>query len=207
MTTLTPTTWHPDPDHPYRGHIIHTRNPIPRAWAEGAYGYSSGDVADYTPAQHAASLAYHEAGHAVVMDMLGVEVLGITGHADSACVDISNDNPLHGLLVGLAAGHEADGLFLAEAGLYTPERAWAAERRASGDQLQAARLCQEHLEQPLTYGVSDQVGDWEAASRSARVILDLRWGAVARLAEELLLCWEEGEVVMPGRVVRQVIGA
>lgn len=205
------TTWHPDHKNPNRGHTVHTRNPIPRAWATAKDGFSTKDVTRYTPAQERAAFAYHEAGHAIAMDLCGVRTKQITKQAQDkgglyAVVQTSgDDHPLDGLLVSAAAGHVAEVRFMREAGLYTPERAWAAERRASDDQHLADQLCREHLDQPLTYGTGSGVSDWEQASNVADTMLGLRWGALARLAEELILRWQDGDLVMPERLINQII--
>lgn len=208
MSTPT-TTWHPEPDSLCEGHVVHTRNPIPDAWEQG--GIDTAALTRYTPAQRSAALAHHEAGHAVAWTLCGVEVeritLGGPGGLGAAVHPRSDGCAVSSLLVGLAAGHVAEARFLAEAGLYTPERAWAAERLAETDQRGADRLCRKYLDRPLTYGVGADAGDWGRASEIAGTMLGVSWGAVACLAEELVLCWEEGETVMPGRVVRQFIGA
>lgn len=204
------TTWYPDHQSPYKGHIVHTRSPIPRAWKEASPGVSSGQLANYTPAQQLAVSAYHEAGHAAVLDLCGVEPARIVKaenaeETDAFVQPVGSEHLLNALLVGVAAGHMSEIRFLAEAGLYTPERAWVAERRGSLDQYMADQLCREHLGRPLTYGTGAELSDWERASNTANAMLGVRWGAVARLAEELLLQWEEGDLVMPARQIRQIL--
>ncbi|MET9712570.1 hypothetical protein [Nocardiopsis alba] len=201
------TTWHPDPESLCDGHLVHTRNPIPRAWEQAPAEATTHLLTDYTPAQQAAALAYHEAGHAIVWDLCGVTVDRIAlGEVEGLAASTSpreDEYPLESVLVGLAAGYVAEARFLAEAGLYTPERAWATERHAATDQRHADRLCREHLGHPLRYGDGDGVSDWEQASKSADLMVSVRWGNLVRLAEELIWSWEEGDHVMPARVISQ----
>ncbi len=209
---MTTTTWHPDHANPCQGHTVHTRSPIPRAWLEGPTGFSSDQVANYNPAQHLAVAAYHEAGHAAVLDLCGVQPSRIVtaanpeeGGGHAFVQTAGEDHSLSALLAGIAAGHVAEIRFLNEAGLYSLERAWAAERRASLDQYLATQLCREYLGQELTYGTGPDLSDWEQASTVANTMLGVRWGAVARLAEELILQWQEGDLVMPSRQIRQIL--
>lgn len=201
------TTWHPDPRSLCDGHLVHTRNPIPRAWEQAPPEATTHLLTDYTPAQQAAALAYHEAGHAIVWDLCGVKVDRIAlGEVESLAASThprEDEYHLDSVLLGLAAGYVAEARFLAEAGLYNPERAWATERHAATDQRHADRLCRKYLGRPLGYGDGEGVSDWAQASKSADLMVSVRWSHIARLAEELIFTWEEGERVMPARVIAQ----
>ena len=127
-------TWHPCPEALHEGHIVHTRAPVPQAWVQDTTGKSPSELFGYTPAEREAVLAHHEAGHAIVWELLGIPVEhithgGVEGYENlgAATCATGDSHLLAGVLIGLAAGHVAEARFIAEAGLYTPKRAWAAQ--------------------------------------------------------------------------------
>lgn len=211
ITTTRP-LWHPVSDaDPGADHVIHTLTPEPASWTQGPVGITTQDLIDLTPAQQRAALAHHEAGHAAVFTLCGVDVDRITYQETDdleARVHLvgGREYSVEALLIGLAAGWTAEVRWLEEAGLYTPVRAWAAERHAHTDQRQADRLCRDHYDAPLRYAdPHTRYGDWQTASDAAHTILGPFWGVTARLAEELLARWEEGQRVMPGRLIRHMV--
>lgn len=186
---------------------VRTRAPEPKAWTENP-DQDLDHITRLTPDQRRAALAHHEAGHAVTFTTLGIPVDKIayhggdtTGLGAATYITPETRYTIDGALTGLAAGCAAELLWLHEAGLHTPERAWATERLCHTDMTEADRLTRKHYDHPLSYGTHDH-GDWETATACARAILTTFWGPTVRLAEELLTRWEEGDTVMPGRMVR-----
>ncbi|MGQ4271026.1 hypothetical protein [Nocardiopsis changdeensis] len=202
------TRWHLGsdcaPDSPVR-----TRAPEPEAWTQDP-DQDLSRIIRLTPDQRRAALAHHEAGHAVAFTTLGIPVDKIvyhgvdgTGLGAATHTEGGRTYSIDGALVGLAAGCVAELLWLREAGLLTPERAWAAERLCHTDKAEADRLTRRHFDRPLGYGTHDR-GDWETASACAHAVLSTFWGPTVRLAEELLTRWEDGDTVMPARLIRTI---
>lgn len=146
--------------------------------------------------QHCA--AFHEAAHTVLLLKAGVVVKAVwiraviePDAAGDSSIGETETGPsvasLEPLLTALAAGERAEDRWMREAGLWSPVRAWAAERGGFHDRDYVRSLVRQHLKRELTYGVTDQEwSDYSAIQAAADQALDQEWGGVLALAGALL---------------------
>lgn len=88
-----------------------------------------------------------------------------------------------GALEVMAAGERAVSRWLAESGLWTPGRAWAADAGAAHDQAWAREVATD-AGSPLRYG-DGAAYDWWAAGARADTAFTRRWQDVLDLAEAI----------------------
>lgn len=141
------TTWHRNYDN-YACSVMPTlgltRNPVPAAWLAPA-PVSVDQIMDLSPDQERRVVCTHEAAHAVMYMAYGHRVESVTVHADQETHGHKAEvipAPAYGewseFALYSACGERASDRWLREAGLWTPERAWAVEREAGRDREQTA---------------------------------------------------------------------
>jgi hypothetical protein len=141
--------------------------------------------------------AFHEAAHTVLFLKAGIGVKAVWIRTDAGLPEVGEPIgrtemetsmvPLEQLLVAVAAGERAEDRWMREAGLWSPVRAWAAERSNIVDRGYVRSLVRQHLERELTYGVTDEGwSDYAAIHAAADQALDRAWGDVLALAGALL---------------------
>ena len=140
-------------------------------------------------------VATHESAHAVVYMAYGHRV-------ESVNVYPSGEQTVHGCKGSMvpmpgygewqefalhsAAGERASDRWLREAGLWTPERAWACEREAGEDRARTAEYVQLGAHTAMTYGSAGREHtDYAVIGDQADVILDRVWSKVRDLAAYL----------------------
>jgi ATP-dependent Zn protease len=140
--------------------------------------------------------AYHEAGHAVVHDALGIEVESVSIHPDGHTlgrVQLVRGGDAIDMVVALLAGRIAEESCPAGP-LPTGDR---------GDWRMIDSLLDSWVPDPI-----DQYRLWQKLDRRARELVAQEWSAIERVAELLLECEEiDGERVsvphMKGRTIRE----
>jgi hypothetical protein len=129
--------------------------------------------------------AIHEAGHAVAA-LLGRGHLhsaqitkGTATSTEGGITDCCNLNDGHAFAVFCAAGERATDRWLREAGLWTPERAVAAEVGARGDR---------HLFLSINpdVGFGDRQIDYRVVHDLADQAIDQQWPAITAVADALV---------------------
>jgi hypothetical protein len=157
-------------------------------------GYTNTDqIANYTPDEKLFDSAVHEAAHAVLYLATGHRIRGITIHAagdDSHGGQAQVDHaPFSGLwldfVTAAAAGERAQDRWLRESGLWTPGRAWVAERLAWDDRRQVAESTHTCLKQELSFGVRDDWTDYAWIMDRADEALDPLWDRVLTLTHHI----------------------
>ncbi|MFD7235070.1 hypothetical protein ACFWAT_07140 [Streptomyces syringium] len=181
------TAWHLNSDR-----ALFTRHPEPKAWVTGASLY---DCLDFPDATLRRSIAVHEAGHAVLCMAFGIPVaeirirddLGRTpGEGGAAWVKTGlNWRVSYMRYVAMcAAGERAQDRWMREMGLWTPQRAWAAERGAGDDRDQvgeALRTCG----MDLHFGANRPGVQYSTIQAVADSALSHLWDRLLRLAEAI----------------------
>lgn len=169
-----------------------TRHPEPVSAASATYY----EVADLRDADLRRSIAVHEAGHAVLGFAFGIPVaaicvredLGRAGEGPSAWVQWGKswDVPWRRYITMCAAGERAEDRRLREEGLWTPERAWVAERTAESDRQCVVDALRADCGMTLSYG-DDPVGDidYGTVTAAADAALHHLWDRVLSLAAAL----------------------
>ncbi|MGK5543789.1 hypothetical protein ACSNOH_03475 [Streptomyces sp. URMC 127] len=169
-----------------------TRHPEPPSTA-GATLY---DIAGLHGAALRRSIAVHEAGHAVLGFAFGIPVaaicvredLGMVGEGPAAWVQWGRywDVPWQRSITMCAAGERAEDRRLREEGLWTPERAWVAERTAESDRQCVADVLRAHCGMTLSYGCASAGAiDYATVTAAADAALDHLWDRVLSLAAAL----------------------
>ncbi|MFI2076236.1 hypothetical protein [Streptomyces triculaminicus] len=187
------TSWHLNTDRPY-----YTRHPEPADWGRGFF--NSLDGMDLDNATLRRALAVHEAGHAALCFAFGVPVvlmhlsedLGRTGPGFEplACVRTAPSGwriSYMAYAALCAAGERAQDRWLREMGLWTPKRAWAAERAAMEDRRMAAAALKDNCRRVLHYGDNRSTGSvyYGTVQTVADSALSHLWDRVLRLAAAL----------------------
>ncbi len=169
----------------------------------GVTGMRLRDVTGLSDGQRHWLNAVHEAGHVVMALAARVPVRQVRiVPADRAWEDGVDSQAPEGVgfseiyywhgsvrdgVAVLAAGERAQDRWLREAGLWTPDRAWAVERDGVIDRAQIAELCQRVTGRDLvTYGT--RRGRWDLGHVQQRVDAELgrRWPQVAAVAGALV---------------------
>lgn len=139
--------------------------------------------------------AHHEAGHAVLALLEGMPVRRATLVSNEKHAAHVEFGPMEGpwwpYAVMLAAGERAGDRWLHEAGLWTPARAWNAERTCGSDR----RKAEETVPEPATLifgalpaGAQPQhnVAHYQALQDEADVWLRVHWPSVQKLAAAMI---------------------
>ncbi|MFC5910334.1 hypothetical protein [Streptacidiphilus monticola] len=155
---------------------------------------------ELTPGQARLAAAVHASGHAAVGRAQGMPAPALRLESGAACADCGarpqlvprrgrGGRPveLPGLLVSLAAGVQAELLWLERAGLFTGTRAWCAEAAGLDDQEQARHAAARAGVELAYERPGDAPWPWNYRLQELRAVrlLDERWPAVTRLAEAL----------------------
>ncbi|MFI1183342.1 hypothetical protein ACH4UT_27860 [Streptomyces sp. NPDC020799] len=177
------TTWHLNSDQP-----LYTRHPEPREWTS-AYG-----VLAFDDATLRRSIAVHEAGHAVLNFAFGIPVEEIrlfedlgkgAGERPAAWVRTAGQwsVPYVRYVAMCAAGERALDRWMRETGLWSPERAWVAERSATDDRKCVVETLRTHMNRAVTFGGRIPGAlDYATVQAAADAALARLWGRVLRLA-------------------------
>ncbi|CAC36629.1 hypothetical protein PV411_36435 [Streptomyces sp. NRRL_B-16638] len=182
-------SWHPNHD----DQTILTRHPS----LETSEVTTSRALMRFTAEQLQRCAAFHEAAHTVLFLHAGIGVKSVwispaikPGEAGKPLgrTDMETSTaPLDQFIVAVAAGERAEDRWMREAGVWTPVRAWAAERSNLGDRDFVRSLVRQHLDSELTFGVTDEGwSDYSAIHAAADRALDEKWGGVLALADALL---------------------
>jgi hypothetical protein len=195
------TTWHRNTDHYARSVMLTvalTRNPVPAAWLS-PIPVSVDQIMALTPDQERRMVCTHEAAHAVVYMAYGHRIEYIAVHEDQGehgCKAEMIPAVAYGewweFALHTACGERASDRWLREAGLWTPERAWAVEREAGEDRARTAEYVDLGAHAEMTYGSAGREHtDYAVIGDQADAILDRFWPQVLRLAGHL---FEHGAV-------------
>jgi hypothetical protein len=146
-------------------------------------------IANYAPAEKLASTAMHEAAHVVLYLATGHGIREIVIDASSDADSWISYEPYSGgwldFAVSAAAGERAQDRWLRETGLWTPGRAWVAERYSWRDRrLVSVVVSQAHNEE-LTFGLVNHWSDYAWIGDRAAEALDPVWDQVLTLARHL----------------------
>lgn len=172
---------------------LYTRYAPPRRWRQGASLYS---ILNLDDVQLRRSIAVHEAGHAVLDLAYGipVEEAQITeelgkgpGDGPAAWVKTCGEwsVPYMRYAAMCAAGERAQDRWMREQSLWSPERAWCAERTATQDRDQAVEALK-HCDMPVRFAHPTGPGvHYRAIQDVADAALDHLWPRVLRVAEAL----------------------
>lgn len=154
------------------------------------------DFLELTESQELECTAVHEAAHAVLFHLAGatVEHVGIrmrreaTGHpARVGVTEVDYNLTLGSLFPALAAGERAEDRLLHEQRLWSPRRAWAVERLASGDRARIERTLLECTGRSMTYGTApSSCCDYQNLHRATDAALTSAWSAVRTVADALV---------------------
>jgi hypothetical protein len=189
------TTWHRNTDHYARAimpTIGLTRNPVPAAWLTPT-PVSVDQIMNLTPDQERWMVCTHESAHAVMYMAYGHRVEYIAVHEDQeahGCKAELVPAPGYGewweFALHTACGERASDRWLREAGLWTPERAWAVEREAGEDRARTAEYVELGAHREMTYGSAGREHtDYAVIGDQADVMLDRIWSKVSDLAAYL----------------------
>lgn len=132
--------------------------------------------------------AFHEAGHAVIALAQGIGVDGVhllPAEENMFHTVVSGGIPRDsGYLTMLAAGERASDRWLRETGVWTPERAWAAERCAEGDREEAVGFA---TRRGIPFDLTAHPWDgWTQVCGWADGSLNYHWHRVCAVAAALL---------------------
>jgi hypothetical protein len=139
--------------------------------------------------------AVHEAAHAVVYMAAGYRIGHIALHdpedrsyGGRAHVNyLAASGPWIDWAVTCAAGERAETRWMRETGLWTPDRAWVAERLAWKDRSQMGLAYRDGCGRDLTFqGNHGDPGDYAWVMDRTDEALDRVWGQVLRLADQLV---------------------
>ncbi|MEU1779253.1 hypothetical protein ABZ545_07155 [Streptomyces abikoensis] len=179
-------TWHLNSDQP-----LYTRQPEPEEWTRGtsASGFS---FLRFDAATLRRSVAVHEAGHAILDFASGIPVVEIhlcddlgkvPGEGGAAWVKCGSGwtVPCMSYLAMCAAGERALDRWMREEGLWTPDRAWVAERASTEDRRMADHAVRTSMGMELIYGPGIGI-DYADVQAAADTDLDPLWDRVLRLA-------------------------
>lgn len=156
-------------------------------------GKTTDEVAAYTPEERVLDAAVHEAGHAVLYMAAGHRVGGITVHEFG---DYSHDGqaeveyvPASGPWLPFAlkdaGGERAVDRWLRETGLWTPGRAWVAERLAWRDRSQVHVIMRTCHNRELTFGQHWDRTDYTWITDRTDEALDKVWDQALTLADHV----------------------
>lgn len=170
-----------------------TRNPVPAAWLVPV-PVSVDQIMDLSRDQERQMVCTHEAAHAVMYMAYGHRVKYIAVHEDQdahGCKAEMVPAPAYGewweFALHTACGERASDRWLREAGLWTPERAWAAEREAGKDRARTAEYVELGAHTEMTYGSAGREHtDYAVISDQADVTLDRLWTKVLYLGAYLI---------------------
>jgi hypothetical protein len=189
------TTWHRNYDS-YACSVMPTvsltRNPVPAAWLAPA-PVSVDQIMDLSPDQERRMVCTHEAAHAVMYMAYGHRVESITVHGDQETHGYKAEvipAPAYGdwieFALHTACGERASDRWLREAGLWTPERAWAVEREAGEDRARTAEYVELGAHAVMTYGSAGREHtDYAVITDQADAMLNRVWSKVLDLAAYL----------------------
>lgn len=188
------TSWCPNTDH-FAQHVAptlrYTRNQPPRRW-DSLMGGDVDEIAALTPDQELQATAIRHAGFSVLYMAAGFRVDYILVHpVGSPAARGSKGYTMRaggsGSWLGravAAAGHErAVDRWLRESGLWTPDRAWAAERLSADARAQAAEAVQYGLGCEMTFNGGGDEADYAWICDRADEALDARWPQVSALGQ------------------------
>ena len=189
------TTWHRNTDHyalTVMPAISLTRNPVPAVWL-AREPVSVDQIMSLTTDQERRMVCTHEAAHAVMYMAYGHRIESVIVYDDQdahGCKAEVIPAPAYGewseFALYSACGERASDRWLREAGLWTPERAWAVEREAGRDREQTAEYVQFGAHTTMTYGSAGREHtDYAVIGDQADAMLDRLWSKVCDLAAHL----------------------
>jgi hypothetical protein len=181
---------------PPKGGRLWFRHPSPPL---GDWKYP-GELLDLSDEDRWALTAYHEAGHAVAYEKLGVGHVervvmnGIDAEGEVTTRGISHCD-FHEYAVAQAAGERASQRWLVEQGLYNPVRGWVVEVRGLLDRREAIKVAADQAPYRVSVGerfASREPGrgrdnvDWSYYQSGADLFVAQHWTDVSRTAQALL---------------------
>ncbi|MGW4825739.1 hypothetical protein ACWEP4_44560 [Streptomyces sp. NPDC004227] len=189
MTTATDQPAETERWHVNRNRRHTTRHPEPEQWTD------KWAVEAFTEAEKLHGTAIHEAAHTVLLCAAGVPVHSVLVRTMAEAADTlptgevergSYSVPLYDLLAGFCAGERAESRWLRETGMWTIERAWAAERGAQNDRHVADQALFDTAGRHLTYGRTDDWNDLTAIHTHTDQAIAKHWASITDLAAALV---------------------
>jgi hypothetical protein len=190
------TGWYANPDERARviAPAVRTRHQPPGRWSKDSGDAEVYAIAAYTVKQEMQAAAIHEAGHAVVWMAAGHRIDYITvpprhtpvaPNVRALVQHQGGAGPWQGFAAAAAAGERATDRWLRETGLWTSDRAWAAERVADHDRVMAAGWVHGAVGTAMTFGASAAESDYTSICNTADNTLAAFWNRVTALGRHL----------------------